>query len=145
MRRKCLLKHVTEGQLAGRLEVTRRQGWRCQQVLDDLKETRGYLKLKEEALDHSLKKCLWKRLWTCRKTDCGMNEKYSEWNGGPSVRPHVSAGLTLHVFSCSLVLGAFMKICREKPSWVKMGQKCLALHVRCLGAGDSKSPHRRSF
>ena len=31
-----------------------RQGGRCKQLLDDLKETRVYWKLKEEALDHTL-------------------------------------------------------------------------------------------
>jgi hypothetical protein len=31
--------------------VTGRQGRRCKQLLDDLKEMRGYWKLKEEALD----------------------------------------------------------------------------------------------
>jgi hypothetical protein len=39
--------------------------------LDDLKERRRYWKLKEEALDRTV---FWKRLWTCHKTDCGMNE-----------------------------------------------------------------------
>jgi len=26
-------------------------------------------------LSHSVGNSLWKRLWTCRKTDCGMNEQ----------------------------------------------------------------------
>jgi len=34
--------------------VTGRRGRRRQQLLDDLKENRGYWKLKEEALDRSL-------------------------------------------------------------------------------------------
>jgi len=34
--------------------MTRRRGGRCKQPLDDLKEKRGYWKLKEEALDHTL-------------------------------------------------------------------------------------------
>jgi hypothetical protein len=34
--------------------MTGRQGRRCKQLLDDLKEKRGYWKLKEEALDHTL-------------------------------------------------------------------------------------------
>jgi hypothetical protein len=37
-----------------RTEVMRRQEWRRTQLLDDLKETRGYCKLKEEALDCTL-------------------------------------------------------------------------------------------
>jgi hypothetical protein len=40
--------------MEGRLEVTGRRGRRHKQLLDDLKETRGYWKLKEEALDRSL-------------------------------------------------------------------------------------------
>jgi len=45
--------------------VTGRQGRRRRKLLDDLKERRGYSHLKEEALD----RMLWKRLWTCHKTD----------------------------------------------------------------------------
>jgi hypothetical protein len=37
-----------------RTEKMGRQRRRCKQVLDDLKETRGYWKLKEEALDRIL-------------------------------------------------------------------------------------------
>jgi hypothetical protein len=45
---------VIEGNLEGRIEMTRRRGRRRKQVLDDLKEKRGYWKLKEEALDRTL-------------------------------------------------------------------------------------------
>jgi hypothetical protein len=51
--RNCLLKHVIEGKLEGRIEVTRRRGRRGKQLLADLKATRGYWKLKEEALDRT--------------------------------------------------------------------------------------------
>jgi hypothetical protein len=53
LRRNCLLKHVIEGTLEGRIEMTGRRGRRCKQLLDDLKEKRRYCKLKEEALDHT--------------------------------------------------------------------------------------------
>jgi hypothetical protein len=53
LRRNCLLKHVIEGTLEGRMEMTGRRGRRRKQLLDDLKEKRGYWKLKEEALDRS--------------------------------------------------------------------------------------------
>jgi hypothetical protein len=46
LRRKCLLKHVTEGR-TGR----RRRGRRIKQLLNDLKERSRYCKMKEEALD----------------------------------------------------------------------------------------------
>ena len=48
------LKHVIEGKVEGRIEVTRRRGRRRKQLVDDLKEKRGYWKLKEEALDRTL-------------------------------------------------------------------------------------------
>jgi hypothetical protein len=54
LRRNCLLKHVIEGKLEGRIEMTGRQGRRRKQLLDDLKEKKRYGKLKEEALDRTL-------------------------------------------------------------------------------------------
>jgi len=38
--RNCLLRHIIGGKMEGRIEVTRIQGRRCKQLLDDLKETR---------------------------------------------------------------------------------------------------------
>jgi hypothetical protein len=54
LRRNCLLKHVIEGKLEGRIEMTGRRGRRRKRLLDDLKEKRRYWKLKEEALDRTL-------------------------------------------------------------------------------------------
>jgi hypothetical protein len=51
LRRNCLLKEVIEGNIKGQIEVTRRRGRRCKQLLDDLGDRRGYSHLKEEALD----------------------------------------------------------------------------------------------
>ena len=48
--RNCLLKRVIEVEIEGRIEVTGRRGRRRKQLLGDLKENRGYWKLKEEAL-----------------------------------------------------------------------------------------------
>jgi len=50
LRRNCLLKHVFEGKIKG---VGRRRR-RRKQILDDLKEKRGYCKLKEAALDRTV-------------------------------------------------------------------------------------------
>ena len=62
--RNCLPKHITEETMAGRIEVTGRQGRRSWQLLDYHTEMRGYWKLKEEALDHTL--------WRTRfGRDCG--------------------------------------------------------------------------
>jgi hypothetical protein len=42
LRRNRLLKYVIEGKIYGRIEVTGRQGRRRKQLLDNLKEKRGY-------------------------------------------------------------------------------------------------------
>jgi hypothetical protein len=51
LRRNCLLKEVIEGEIKGRIEVTRRRGRRRKKLLDDLGDRRGYSDLKEEAVD----------------------------------------------------------------------------------------------
>ena len=51
LRRNWLLKHIIEGKIEGRIEVTGRRGRRRKQVLDDLQKNRGYWKLKEDAFD----------------------------------------------------------------------------------------------
>jgi hypothetical protein len=50
LHRNCLIKHIIEGKILG----TRMRGRRHMQLLDDLKETRRYWKLKEEAQDPTL-------------------------------------------------------------------------------------------
>jgi hypothetical protein len=75
LRKNCLLKHVIEGKIGGRIEVTRRLTRRLRPLLDDLKEKIGYSKLKKRKLYIAL--CVglfWKRLWTCSTTDYGMGE-----------------------------------------------------------------------
>jgi hypothetical protein len=58
LRRNCLLQRVIKGKIKGGIEVTGRKGRRRRQLLDDLKESRGYSHLKEEALDRTM--------WTAR-------------------------------------------------------------------------------
>jgi hypothetical protein len=53
-RRNCLLKHVLEGRIERRIQITGRRGRRHEQLLDDHKETRGYRTLKKETLDRTL-------------------------------------------------------------------------------------------
>jgi hypothetical protein len=53
LRRNCLLRHIIERKIEGRIEVTGRRRRRHRQLLDNLKETRGYWILKEEALDRT--------------------------------------------------------------------------------------------
>ena len=48
--RNCLLKQVIEGKIKGETEATRRRWRRRKKLLDDLKDSRGYSHLKEEAL-----------------------------------------------------------------------------------------------
>jgi hypothetical protein len=53
MCRNCFLKQVVEGKIVERINLKGRRGRRRKQLLDDLKGTRGYWKLKEEALDRT--------------------------------------------------------------------------------------------
>jgi hypothetical protein len=47
----CLLEHIVEGKVEGRIEVTGGPGRRRKQLLDKLAEKRGYWRLKDEAPD----------------------------------------------------------------------------------------------
>jgi hypothetical protein len=61
LRRNCLLKHVIVGKIKRKTGVTGRRGRRRKEPLDDLKATRGYCKLKEEAADP----ILWRAVADC--------------------------------------------------------------------------------
>jgi hypothetical protein len=54
LRRNCLLRQVTEGRIKGGIEVTGRRGRRRRKLLNDLKERRGYLHIKNNALDRTM-------------------------------------------------------------------------------------------
>jgi hypothetical protein len=49
--RNCLLKHTFVRKIKGGIEVMERQGRRRKQLLDNLKEIRGYRRLKKETRD----------------------------------------------------------------------------------------------
>jgi hypothetical protein len=49
----CLLKQVIEGKIEERFDMEIRRGRRCKQLLDGLKEKRGYCKLKGGAQDRT--------------------------------------------------------------------------------------------
>jgi hypothetical protein len=51
LRMNCLIKDVSEGKIKGRIKVTGSRGRRRTELLGYLKETRGYWKLKEDAVD----------------------------------------------------------------------------------------------
>jgi len=59
LRRNCLLQRVIEGAIQGGIEVTGRQG--KERILSFEGGSSG---------SHYVESSLWKRLWTCRKTDC---------------------------------------------------------------------------
>jgi hypothetical protein len=67
------LKHVTEGKVEGRIEVSKRRGRRRRQLLDDLKDKRGCCKLITKALDRNLENSLRKSV-AFRKRESRMNE-----------------------------------------------------------------------
>jgi hypothetical protein len=54
LRRNCLLKHVIEGKLEGRIEMTGRRGRSRKQLLDYLMEKKSNWKFKEKAVDRTL-------------------------------------------------------------------------------------------
>ena len=69
LRRNCLLQWVIEGKIKEGAEVTGRRGRRRRKLLDDLKERRGHSFERGSSGSHYVESSLWKRLWTCRKTD----------------------------------------------------------------------------
>jgi hypothetical protein len=56
--RNCFVKHIIDGK---KIEVTGRQGRRRKKLLDDLKETSGYWRLKEDALDCTVWRTFFRR------------------------------------------------------------------------------------
>jgi hypothetical protein len=66
LRRKFLLQRVTEGKIQRGIKVT---GRRRRKLLEDLKERRGYSFERGSSGSHYVESSLWKRLWTCRKTN----------------------------------------------------------------------------
>ena len=70
LRGNCLLKHIVERKIEGWIEVTVRQGRRRKQLLNDFKEASVYGKIERGSTrSHWVESSLWKRLWTCHKTD----------------------------------------------------------------------------
>jgi len=70
LRRNCLLQRVIEGKIQGGIEVTGRQGRRRRKLLDNLKGKERILSFEGGSSEsHYVQSSLWKRLWTCRKTD----------------------------------------------------------------------------
>lgn len=53
------------------MAVTGRRGRKVIKLLEELKKYGGYWILKEEVLDCTLEKLIWRSLWNCRKTAYG--------------------------------------------------------------------------
>jgi len=69
--RNCLLKHVIDGTMEKRIVVTGRRGRRGKQLLDVLKNKRGYWIIERgNTRSMCVENWLWKKIWTCSKTDC---------------------------------------------------------------------------
>ena len=63
LRRNCLLEQVIERKIEGTIEMTGRRGRRRKQLLDGLKEETEYWKLKEDALDRTLWRFRFERVY----------------------------------------------------------------------------------
>jgi hypothetical protein len=59
LHRNCFFKSLIQGKLEGRIDVAGRRERKCTQLLDELKEKRGYWK--EEALDRTVWRTLFGR------------------------------------------------------------------------------------
>jgi hypothetical protein len=77
----CLLQHVIEGKIDGRVEVMGRWGRGCKELQDDLKEKRGYWKLKHEGLNCTVRRHGFERCYepVIRQTTGWMNEWIKGW------------------------------------------------------------------
>jgi len=64
LRRNGLIKHGIEGMIEERMEVIgRRRRRRRKQLLDELKKRRGFRKLKEKAVDRTLWRTCFRRVY----------------------------------------------------------------------------------
>jgi hypothetical protein len=73
LRRNCLLQRVIERKIQRGMEVSGIQGRKRRKLLDNLKDRRGYSFEGGSSGSHYVEISLWKRLWTCRKTDYKIN------------------------------------------------------------------------
>jgi hypothetical protein len=106
-----LLRHVIERK---RIEVKGRRGRRSNHILEDVKETRGYRKLQDEALERTLRRTRFGRFYgtVLRQTTARLNECTVATTGRCSVYPNTTfprliSVLSFHsasVFKCSLLV-----------------------------------------
>ena len=120
LRRNCLLKHVIEGKLEDRSEMTGIRGRRFKQLVDDVKEKRKYWKLKVEALDRTV--------WRTR----------FGWGYGSVVRDNrlnecccISSLSFILSLSCRLLVGyLFVTICSTTVyTLFILSLTCVCIHI----------------
>jgi hypothetical protein len=76
LRRKGLTKHIMEGKIGKKIEVTERRGKRRKRLLDELQETEKMFEVEIGSTRmQSVENSLWKSLRTCRKRDYIKNEQ----------------------------------------------------------------------
>ena len=73
LRRNCLLKHVFEGNIEGRKEIAGKKGEEVISYWMTLRKDRKLYIERGSTRLHCAENCLWKRLWTGRKTDYELN------------------------------------------------------------------------
>ena len=118
--RNCLLKHVIEWRIDGMVKRERRR----KQLLDDLKETRGCWKMKEETLGRFVENSLWKTLWTCLRTDSGVNDRHNS----PPLRFQRQCGCTdLYSSSARWDRNIFLGLFLHSDATVQIGPRPLLL------------------
>jgi hypothetical protein len=109
LRRNCLVKHIIEGKIGG-ITVTGKQERRRKQLLDNFEETRGYCKLKEEALIRTLCRTRFERGYRllARQTTKLLNKSLSYYKFMYSVsgEKYLFSNIlfpTKNIFTCNLV------------------------------------------
>jgi len=128
LRRNCLLKYITEGTIQARIEVTRLRTRRRKQLF---KETKGYWKPKQEALDHSVWRACWRRRYG------PVVRHIRKWINGwitffdVSLTVHLSIDndyLNAHIFNTFITI-LYMYMFRAKSCSSSRGQIVLIQHL----------------
>jgi hypothetical protein len=119
----CLLRQVIEGKIKGGIEVTGRRGRSCRKLLDDLREGRGSLHLKEEALDRTMRRAALQEA-----LDLSWDRMLNEWM------------YNLHVWQRAAGDTRFRRLCGSQSQ-----SECLGRRQHVLPYTDNRTPIHPSF
>jgi hypothetical protein len=106
LRRNCLLKHVIEGEIDERIDVTVPRGRIRKQLLHNLKKMKEYWKLKDEALDRTLWRTRFRKgngpfarqsIERINETLFSSSQELSHFRNFPPLLEHAS--LLLHLYN----------------------------------------------